>query len=141
MEANQQSLTAKEKGSRIARILIAEDSTILQKIALSHVRRLGFSGMVVSDGKQALEALQEGNFDLIFMDCMMPVLDGYQATMMIRQHEKQTGKHIPIIAVTASDNRLRCFASGMDDYLAKPLDLESLTEKLNKWIDLSQASI
>ena len=81
------------------------------------------------DGHEALERLKEHAFDLVIMDVQMPVLDGVEATRMIREHERETGGHVPIIAMTAyamSGDRERFLAAGMDDYIAKPVDMAAL---------------
>ena len=90
--------------------------------------------VVAENGQMALERLEQQAFDLILMDVEMPVLDGLEATAAIRQREQTTGRHIPIIAMTAhamTGDRQRCLDAGMDDYLAKPIRAKQLIELLN----------
>jgi CheY-like chemotaxis protein/HPt (histidine-containing phosphotransfer) domain-containing protein len=125
------------------RILIADDNNVMQKLAYRQIKKLGFSAVLVSNGREVLEAIKRECFGAILMDCQMPVLDGFEVTRMIRTEELLTGKHIPIIALTASamkGDREDCLAAGMDDYLCKPVDRDSLKEKLLKWCDLEDAA-
>ena len=92
--------------------------------------------MVVGDGKEALEALACEHFDLVLMDVQMPEMDGYEATMAVRQKEQDTSEHLPIIAMTAhamKGDRERCLQAGMDDYIAKPVNPKALNEIVAKW--------
>ncbi len=105
-------------------ILLAEDNVINQKIAVRILENRGQTVTVAEDGEQVLAALDKEAFDLVLMDVQMPKMDGFQATTAIRDKEKQTGAHIPIIAMTAhamKGDRERCLEAGMDDYIAKPL--------------------
>jgi two-component system sensor histidine kinase/response regulator len=120
-----------------ARVLVAEDNTTNQMLALAHLRKLGISAQPVSNGVEALEALARGTYDLILMDCQMPEMDGFEATRRIREIEKETGGHIPIIALTANafaEDRERCLAVGMDAYIAKPLRREQLITILKQFL-------
>ncbi|HEY1975257.1 MAG TPA: response regulator [Candidatus Baltobacteraceae bacterium] len=119
------------------RILLAEDNAVNQQVALRQLERLGFDAEVVPDGAAAVERATTERFDLIFMDCQMPVLDGFEATRQIRRYETQTGRHVPIIAMTANaltTDRENCVAAGMDDYVAKPVGIESLRAVLERWL-------
>ncbi len=110
-------------------ILIVEDNLVSQRVTQRLVRKLGYESKVVSNGQEAVDAFKNEKFDLILMDCQMPVMDGYAASREIRKIELQQGGHIPIVAVTAhtlEGNRERCFESGMDDYITKPVKLEDL---------------
>ncbi|MFP5384261.1 MAG: MASE1 domain-containing protein [Gammaproteobacteria bacterium] len=118
--------------ARTARILVAEDNDINVRVITRMLERLGYPCEVAGNGEEVLARWRDG-FDLILMDCQMPLRDGYQATEEIRRQEKTLGGHIPIIALTANamrEERARCLAAGMDDYLAKPLRLDSLRELL-----------
>jgi CheY-like chemotaxis protein len=116
------------------RILLAEDNVVNQKVAVRLLERLDCRVHVVADGRAAVTAWQTGNFDLILMDCQMPQLDGYEATLEIRRLE--AGKrHIPIVALTAhamKGDEEKCRAAGMDDYLAKPIDRAKLGSCLDR---------
>jgi signal transduction histidine kinase/ligand-binding sensor domain-containing protein/ActR/RegA family two-component response regulator len=114
-----------------ARILLAEDNLVNQKIACRMLEKAGHHVEVAINGREAIEAWQRGGYNLILMDCQMPELDGYEATREIRQREAEsaTGEHIPIIALTAHAMKGaadECRVAGMDDHLTKPLDREEL---------------
>ena len=115
-------------------ILLVDDNIINQKVAENQLSRLNYKFTIVSNGAEAITTLNAAHFDLILMDCHMPVMDGYEATKIIREQEKTTGQHIPIIAMTANamtGDREVCLAVGMDDYLAKPIkssELEAILE-------------
>jgi PAS domain S-box-containing protein len=118
-------------------ILLAEDNVVNQKVACRILEKLGYRVDVAGDGQAAFEAWQSGRYHVILMDCQMPVMDGYETTRKIREHEV-AGKHVPIIALTAhamkgADNE--CRAAGMDDYLSKPIDREQLQTALNRWLN------
>jgi signal transduction histidine kinase/CheY-like chemotaxis protein/ligand-binding sensor domain-containing protein len=115
------------------RILVAEDNLVNQKLALAMLRKLGHQVELAANGAEALAMWKDGGFDLIFMDVQMPELDGFEATRIIRTQEQASGKHIPIIAMTAhamSGDRERCLESGMDDYVSKPVNRDRLTEAI-----------
>jgi two-component system sensor histidine kinase/response regulator len=119
-------------------ILLAEDHPLNQKVALLLLERMGFESHVVSNGVQAVEAALHNHYDAILMDCHMPEMDGFDATREIRRNEQGTGKHVPIIAVTAlamAGDRERCLAAGMDDYITKPIDRDLLHHKLVYWMN------
>jgi PAS domain S-box-containing protein len=116
-------------------LLLAEDNSVNQMVATTMLKKLGYQVDVVNNGREALDAIQEKQYDLIFMDCQMPVLDGYAATGEIRQLDGEQSK-IPIIALTAHammSNDQKCFDAGMDDYLAKPVRINELKNVLLKW--------
>ena len=119
-------------------ILLAEDNPVNQEVAKGFLEKLGCSVRVTPHGQEAVEAAQEQRFDLILMDCHMPVMDGFSATARLREHELRTGKaYTPIIALTADVQKgieEQCRQSGMDDYLSKPFSLEQLQQALEKWL-------
>jgi two-component system sensor histidine kinase/response regulator len=117
------------------RILLAEDNLINQKVAVAMLSGVGYIVDVVNDGAAALEAVAAQRYDAILMDCQMPVVNGYEATIAIRAQEG-TGRHTPIIALTASarrEDRDRCLAVGMDSYLAKPVSKDALVALVASW--------
>jgi signal transduction histidine kinase/ActR/RegA family two-component response regulator len=119
------------------KILLVEDNAVNQKIALKMLQRLGLTTLVASNGAQGLELAQHEHFDLILMDCQMPVMDGYAATENIRTWERTVAVRRPIIAMTASaldSEKERCMASGMDDFIAKPVTLTLLHKTLARWL-------
>jgi CheY-like chemotaxis protein len=100
------------------------------------LERLGCRTDTVANGREAVEAVTTIVYDLVFMDCRMPVMDGYAATAAIRTHETATGDHIPIIAMTATamgEDREHCLQAGMDDYVSKPVSAATLHSILLKW--------
>lgn len=112
------------RGARPLRILVAEDNRVNQLVAQGLLTRLGHHVRVVANGHEAVEAIRREDFDVVFMDVHMPEMDGFQATGAIRADERETGRHLRIIAMTASamtGDRERCIASGMDGYLSKPI--------------------
>jgi PAS domain S-box-containing protein len=128
--------TVKESRQRF-RILLAEDNVINQKVAIHMLEKRGHKVFVTNNGQEALRALRKDRFDLILMDVQMPKIDGLEATASIREEEKKTGFHIPIIAMTAhalKGDRERCLDAGMDDYIAKPLKAYELIQKIGRVI-------
>ncbi|MDX2322378.1 MAG: ATP-binding protein [Moritella sp.] len=120
-------------------ILLVEDNLINQKVASININQLGLDVLVAKNGQEAIEMYAENhqNINLVLMDCMMPVMDGFDATTGIREYEEAYSlSRIPIVALTASileDDIQRCFDSGMDDYLPKPFKKEIFREKINKY--------
>jgi signal transduction histidine kinase/DNA-binding response OmpR family regulator/HPt (histidine-containing phosphotransfer) domain-containing protein len=145
------------------RILVAEDNLINQKLTVRILEKLGYQSDVVENGQEALAALTQNSYALVLMDCQMPLLDGLEATRLIREREQAHGnvecgmnndecniphstlnihhpRHIPIVALTAnamSGDRERCLAAGMNDYLTKPVRKEDLKGILDRWIAVS----
>jgi hypothetical protein len=118
------------------RILLAEDNPVNQKVALRQLESLGYKADVVANGQEVLDLLQQVRYDLILMDCQMPVMDGYEATRRLRQQERRSGHRTVVIAITANamqEDRERCLQAGMDDYLSKPVLKEDLQRLLNHW--------
>jgi len=130
--------TVSEHAEPSIRILLAEDNIINQKVALKMLGGLGFKADVVANGLEAVRALELINYDVVLMDCMMPEMDGYEATAVIRNPESSVLNHsVPIIAVTANamvGDREICLQAGMDDYIAKPLKKDELAKMLDKWL-------
>jgi two-component system, sensor histidine kinase and response regulator len=123
------------KGARGAaaflRVLVVEDNPVNQRLVVRLLEKRGHRVEVAANGREALQALDKERFDLVLMDVQMPEMCGMEATAAIRQNEKSSGLHTPIIALTASTDRERCLAMGMDGYLAKPirpLELDELLE-------------
>jgi PAS domain S-box-containing protein len=119
---------------REARILLAEDSATNRQVALAQLQKLGYLASAVANGADAVEAVRQGHYDLVLMDCEMPVMDGFEATRRIHASGQPD---LPIIALTAhamAEHRDRCLSAGMNDYLTKPLELGLLAEVLGKWL-------
>jgi signal transduction histidine kinase/DNA-binding response OmpR family regulator len=122
--------------ARRARILLAEDNVVNQRVAAGILGKKGHEVTIAADGREALAALERNEFDLVLMDVQMPNIGGFEATQMIRQREMSTGRRIPIVAMTAhamKGDRERCLAAGMDDYLCKPFDAKLLVSLVEKF--------
>lgn len=118
-------------------VLVVEDQVVNQRVAQSYLRKLGLEVDLATNGLVAFEKCLNQRYDLIFMDCQMPVLDGFEATRRIRKDEKRTGRRTPIIALTAdaaSNDKVGYLEAGMDEYLAKPLELRHLVDVLHRWL-------
>ncbi len=125
----------------VAKILVAEDNRINQMIAVSFLEKMGYETEVVTNGLQVLEALETKTYDLILMDCQMPDMDGLEASRRIRANSAAVYRKIPIIAVTANamkGDREACVASGMNDYVTKPIAYESLSSAIKHWVDVGR---
>ena len=124
------------------RILLVEDNRINQEVAKAMLKKMGFHVLVANNGQEALQVIEQNHFDLVLMDCMMPVMDGYAATAEIRRRQS-LGQlpSFPIIALTAnavSGDREKCRAAGMDDYLAKPFKKELFLQMVHEWTTKSE---
>jgi signal transduction histidine kinase/CheY-like chemotaxis protein len=121
-----------------ARILVVEDNAVNREVAIGLLKKLGCEVSAVCNGAEALEALRRGSYDLVLMDSQMPVMDGFEATRIIRQSGNTA---IPIVALTADampEDRDRCLKEGMNDYLSKPVDLRRLADVLIRWLPVRE---
>lgn len=121
--------------------LVVEDNPVNQKVAVKILAKLGVRADVAENGKMAVSALEKAHYDVVFMDCLMPQMDGFQATRAIRAKEQErqapSGGRVPIIAMTANasvDDRQRCLKVGMDDFVPKPITLEALRPVVERWL-------
>jgi two-component system sensor histidine kinase/response regulator len=128
-------LTAALRGQG-ARVLLAEDNEINQRITVRLLEKMGLAVDAVANGRLAVDAVSKKNYGLILMDCQMPEMDGFEATAVIRNRERNE-RHTPICALTANameGDRERCLAAGMDDYIAKPVSVEKLESAIDRWV-------
>jgi len=121
------------------RILVAEDNLVNREVVVAILSRAGYHCDCVATGREVVERVSDGRYDLVLMDCMMPEVDGYEATAAIRAREakRADGVRLPIVALTANamkGDRERCIVAGMDDYVAKPLNPHGLLSKVGEWI-------
>jgi len=130
--------TLREAHRHATRILLAEDNSVNQAVAIAMLKKMGYRADVVANGLEAVEALSRIPYDLVLMDCQMPELDGFEATGQIREATSAVLNHqVPIIAMTANamtGDRERCIRAGMNDYLAKPVKPKDLEQLLDKWL-------
>jgi PAS domain S-box-containing protein len=118
-------------------VLVVDDNSVNLKVCVRMLEKLGYKPATAIGGAEAVEAARTTRFDLVLMDCQMPLVDGYEATRRIREHEKGLGGHVPIVALTANttnEDRERAFLSGMDDFISKPITLEVLDRLLERWV-------
>ncbi|HUU30040.1 MAG TPA: PAS domain S-box protein [archaeon] len=139
VEPRQELITrhALREKQKLLRILLAEDNLVNQKLTVSILQKWGHSVAVASNGSEALEILKSEKFDLVLMDVNMPEMDGFEATAIIREKEKDTGGNVPIIALTAhalKGDRERCLNAGMDGYISKPVQTKELYEAIEALI-------
>jgi two-component system, sensor histidine kinase len=122
-------------------VLLAEDTEMNRMLVRILLTRMGFEVDEAENGQQAVEALARKRYDLVLMDCMMPVMDGYEATRILRAREAEAGQErVPVIALTASaiaGDRERCRQAGMDDYLSKPFQVDDFTAIVQRYLKTS----
>ncbi len=116
------------------RVLVVDDDSFRQKITTTVLEFRGHAYEIAANGQQAVELAESRTFDLILMDVAMPVMDGLEATRIIRRREQQSGQHVPIVAMTGSINREPCLEAGMDVFIAKPIDTAELSSVLDRFI-------
>src|SRR5690606_38761645 len=125
------------------RILVAEDNSISTKVIRGMLNKLHLQPDTASNGEEALRAIQAQPYDLVLMDCEMPVLDGFEATRQLRSWEGSHGRpRTPVVALTAhilSEHRERAREAGMDGHMAKPVELSQLRELIEHWVRIKQA--
>lgn len=118
-------------------VLLVEDNPALRELATRQLKRLGVEVATASDGMEAVGSAAASHYDLILMDCQMPVMDGFEATRQIRRIEERGHRHTPIVALTASvlpQDREKCFAAGMDEFLTKPVSLDDIRSLIKRWM-------
>ena len=135
--------TLQENKNRL-QVLLVEDNAVNQTVAMRLLEKRGFQVTVAGDGRIALEELHKKKFDVVLMDIQMPHMDGFEATAAIREMEKTTGQHLPIIAMTAhalKTDQERCLASGMDGYISKPIRVSDLFAKIEELTGTSNRAL
>ena len=136
-------LAEQRNGSR--RVLIVEDNLVNQKVARGLVEKLGLLAEVASNGREALDMMVRSRYDLVLMDCQMPVMDGYEAATLLRKPDTGTlDPNVPVIAMTAhtmKGDREHCLQSGMDDYVSKPVKPSELAAAIERWLDRKHSAV
>jgi two-component system, sensor histidine kinase and response regulator len=125
---------------RTLRVLLVEDNVINQKVACRLLEKQGHAVVIAENGRVALNALDESDFDLVLMDLQMPEMDGFAATAAIRRREEGTGRRLPIVALTANalkGDRERCLEAGMDGYVAKPVQVQVLMREMAEVLEVA----
>jgi CheY-like chemotaxis protein len=128
------------EGKRKLHVLLAEDNAVNQMLAARLLEKRGHRVTVTTNGREALAALEQENFDVVLMDVQMPQMDGFEATAAIRLREQSSGRHLPIIAMTAHAMRgdqERCLAAGMDGYISKPIRVQELIALLERFSEMA----
>jgi len=128
----------------LRKALVADDNKINQQVASLFLQDMGFIVDLAADGIEAVSAFKSNSYDMIFLDCQMPGLDGYEACKIIKEIQQRRGQHIPIIAVTANaiaGSREECLAKGMDDYLSKPIDPVLMNKIVTRWLGATDFKI
>lgn len=129
----------KTKIENSEKILLVDDNEVNQELAAEMLKLMGYAVDVAHDGEQALQALDRRDYQLVLMDCEMPVMNGYVATRLWRQRERETQRRpIPVIAITASE-KVRCLEAGMNDFLTKPFDYETFSQTIHYWLNGKKA--
>jgi len=127
--------TTRNRLAQGQRILVAEDNPVNQKLVLALLKKLGYETDLVTNGLEAVEAVKQNDYLLVFMDCQMPEMTGFEAVRIIREWESPMKRHTPIVALTASvthDDQERCFMAGMDDFISKPVRKDDLSVAIDK---------
>lgn len=133
---NRNEVLANSGVEKVLKLLIVEDDAIIRMVLGKFSIPKGWKVIFAEDGKAAIDAYQKQEFDVIIMDCQMPVMDGYKTTGAIRQLERQKSVHTPIIALTANalkGVRETCLNAGMDDYMTKPIETNAFYAIVEKW--------
>jgi polar amino acid transport system substrate-binding protein len=122
-------------------VLVVEDNDSMRKLVTTQLKKLGYLADVATNGKEALDKLNAGSYSIVLMDVQMPVMDGLQATKAVRDRERETGDHAVIIALTGHCSRTDCLAAGMDDFIAKPMNIATLKKTMERWLPQSNVSV
>lgn len=123
-------------------LLVVEDNATMRKLVTTQLKKLGYPSEVAVNGRDALEKIkQNSRYSLILMDVQMPVMDGLEATKALREIERETGQHTVIIALTGHCARTDCLAAGMDDFIAKPMNIATLQKTIERWLPAAHKTV
>jgi two-component system sensor histidine kinase/response regulator len=114
-------------------VLVVDDNRVIRELVTRQLAKLGVQSETAIDGKDAIQKLEGTSYNIVLMDVQMPEMDGIAATQEIRKREQEIGKHTTIIALTGHGSRVECIEAGMDDYIAKPMNIATLRATLQKW--------
>src|SRR5271155_3643783 len=117
-----------------APILVVDDNATMRKLVTAQLEKLGFASETANNGIEALDKLVGSTYKIVLMDVQMPEMDGIEATKRIRERDTQGGTHTTIVALTGHCSRTDCLAAGMDDYVAKPMNIATLKKIVEKWV-------
>ncbi len=117
-----------------AAILVVDDNATMRKLVTAQLEKLGFASETANNGAEALEKLAGRQYKMVLLDVQMPVMDGLEATRRIRERDSETGIHTTLVALTGHCSRTDCLAAGMDDYVAKPMNIATLKKIVEKWV-------
>lgn len=116
-------------------VLVVEDNESMRKLVTTQLKKLGYVSDVAVNGRDALDKMrQNSKYSIVLMDVQMPVMDGLEATKAVRELERETGEHTVIIALTGHCARTDCIAAGMDDFIAKPMNIATLKKMIERWL-------
>lgn len=125
----------------VSPVLVVEDNESMRRLVTTQLKKLGYSAEVATNGKEALAKIDAGKYSIILMDVQMPIMDGLEATRAIRDREKDTGEHALIVALTGHCSRTDCLAAGMDDFIAKPMNIATLKKMMELWLPQTKVSV
>ena len=121
-------------------ILVVDDNATMRKLVTAQLSKLGFASDMAVDGQEALDKIAEHPYKMVLMDVQMPTMDGIEATKRLRERETQTNQHTTLVALTGHCSRTDCIAAGMDDYVAKPMNIATLRKIVEKWVGQPQVA-
>jgi len=127
---------------RVRKVLVADDNKINQQVANLFLKELGFEVDLANNGIEAVSLYKQNVYEIVFLDCQMPGLDGFEACAIIKEIQNRRGLSVPVVAITANaiaGSKEDCLARGMDDYLSKPIDLERVRDMVDRWLGPNQA--
>ena len=121
-------------------ILVVDDNATMRKLVTAQLSKLGFPSDTALDGQEALDQIAAHSYKMVLMDVQMPTMDGIEATNRLREREKESNQHTTVVALTGHCSRTDCIAAGMDDYVAKPMNIATLKKIVEKWVTQAQTA-